>query len=163
MPYACSIAAACTTVKAISSGCATWLRRWIASAAFPSLASRIRSWGPVESIRAWPSNTHAFEQIKPADIVNVGVYRGDKDNMVEENAAIVRDILCCQASPKERVAIHLEPVVLDRYVGRYELTPGVFFNLRRDDGKMMAQLTGQGYCEILNTVFLVDILNSKRL
>ena len=43
---------------------------------------------------------YAFEQIKPADVVNVGMYRGDKDNMVEENAAIVRDILCCQASAK---------------------------------------------------------------
>ncbi|MDD5687054.1 MAG: hypothetical protein PHE88_04395 [Elusimicrobia bacterium] len=35
----------------------------------------------------------AFENIKPGDMVNVGIYRGDKDNMVEENADIVRKIL----------------------------------------------------------------------
>lgn len=38
---------------------------------------------------------YAFEGIKPTDVVNVGMYRGDKDNMVEENAAIVRGILGC--------------------------------------------------------------------
>lgn len=43
---------------------------------------------------------YAFEQIKPADVVNVGMYRGDNDNMAEENAAIAREILCRQASPK---------------------------------------------------------------
>jgi CubicO group peptidase (beta-lactamase class C family) len=49
---------------------------------------------------------------------------------------------------KERVAIHLEPNVLDRYIGQYELTPTVFFNLRRDGTKLMAQLTGQSFLEI---------------
>ena len=43
---------------------------------------------------------YAFGQIKPKDVVNVGMYLGDKGHMVEENTAIVRDILCCQAPPK---------------------------------------------------------------
>lgn len=38
---------------------------------------------------------YAFEGIKPTDVVNVGMYRGDKDDMVEEDAAIVRGILGC--------------------------------------------------------------------
>ena len=36
---------------------------------------------------------HAFESIKPADVVNVGMHRGDKDGMVEENVALAREIL----------------------------------------------------------------------
>ena len=36
---------------------------------------------------------YAFERIKPGDVVNVGMHRGDKDNMVEENVAIVKNIL----------------------------------------------------------------------
>lgn len=36
---------------------------------------------------------YAFDHIKPGDVVNVGMHRGDKDDMVEENAALVRDIL----------------------------------------------------------------------
>ena len=35
----------------------------------------------------------AFANIKPGDCVNVGMYRGDNDNMVEENAATVARIL----------------------------------------------------------------------
>lgn len=35
----------------------------------------------------------AFENIKPDDVVNVGMHRGDNDHMVEENVAHVRNIL----------------------------------------------------------------------
>ncbi|MFC1714132.1 hypothetical protein ACFL6S_10695 [Candidatus Poribacteria bacterium] len=35
----------------------------------------------------------AFENIKPNDVVNVGMHRGDKDDMVEENVAHVRKLL----------------------------------------------------------------------
>ena len=35
----------------------------------------------------------AFESIKSTDVVNVGMHRGDKEEMVEENAAIVEMIL----------------------------------------------------------------------
>ena len=36
---------------------------------------------------------HAFAGIKPEDVVNVGMYRGDKEDMVDENVAIVHEIL----------------------------------------------------------------------
>jgi hypothetical protein len=36
---------------------------------------------------------YAFSSIKCTDVVNVGMYRGDKDDIVEENSAIVRAIL----------------------------------------------------------------------
>jgi len=35
----------------------------------------------------------AFENIKPGDVVNVGMYRGHKDDIVEENAALVDRVL----------------------------------------------------------------------
>jgi hypothetical protein len=35
----------------------------------------------------------AFENIKAGDIVNVGMYRGDKDNIIEENVNLVNEIL----------------------------------------------------------------------
>jgi hypothetical protein len=41
---------------------------------------------------------YAFDRIKPTDVVNVGMYRGDNDNMVEENADIVRETLGVQES-----------------------------------------------------------------
>jgi len=36
---------------------------------------------------------YAFDKIKPADVVNVGIYRGDNGNMIAENASIVKKIL----------------------------------------------------------------------
>lgn len=33
----------------------------------------------------------AFESVKPGDVVNVGMHRGDKDDMVEENVALARE------------------------------------------------------------------------
>ena len=36
---------------------------------------------------------YALDHIKPTDVVNVGMHRGDKDNMVEENVAMVEEIL----------------------------------------------------------------------
>lgn len=36
---------------------------------------------------------YAFESIKPSDVVNVGMHRGDNDDMVDENVGFVRDIL----------------------------------------------------------------------
>lgn len=39
---------------------------------------------------------YAFEQIKPTDVVNVGMYRGDRDDMVEANAELARELLSRQ-------------------------------------------------------------------
>jgi len=35
----------------------------------------------------------AFSNIKPGDVVNVGMHRGDKDDIVEENVAMVQRLL----------------------------------------------------------------------
>ena len=45
--------------------------------------------------------------------------------------------------PKDRVAIKLDPKILDAYVGQYELAPGQVFTIRRDGEKLRAQLTDQ--------------------
>jgi hypothetical protein len=56
----------------------------------PCIAYKIMGAGRLDPAMAFE---YAFEQIKPTDVVNVGMHRGDKDNMVEENAATVRGIL----------------------------------------------------------------------
>jgi D-alanyl-D-alanine-carboxypeptidase/D-alanyl-D-alanine-endopeptidase len=65
---------------------------------------------------------------------------------------------------KERVAIQLPAATLDRFVGRYELAPGAFFNLRREDDRLLAQLTGQPYCEIFpesETNFFYKVVDAQ--
>lgn len=54
------------------------------------IAYKIMGAGRIEARLAFE---YAFEQIKPGDVVNVGMHRGDRDNMVEENAALVSEVL----------------------------------------------------------------------
>jgi len=56
----------------------------------PCIAYKIMGAGRIDPKMALE---FALTNIKPTDVVNVGMFRGDKDNMVEENAAMVREIL----------------------------------------------------------------------
>lgn len=57
----------------------------------PCIAYKIMAAGRIDASMAFE---YAFENIKPTDVVNVGMHRGDRDDMVEENVRIVRSILC---------------------------------------------------------------------
>jgi D-alanyl-D-alanine-carboxypeptidase/D-alanyl-D-alanine-endopeptidase len=50
--------------------------------------------------------------------------------------------------PKTRKEVKVDPKLFDRYTGRYELAPNVFFTITRDDAHLYAQLTGQPRFEI---------------
>jgi hypothetical protein len=56
----------------------------------PCIAYKIMGAGRIDPALAFE---FAFENIKPTDVVNVGMHRGDKDSMVEENVALVQQIL----------------------------------------------------------------------
>lgn len=56
----------------------------------PCIGYKIMGAGHIDPVMAFE---FAFEHIKPTDVVNVGMYRGDKDGIVEENVALVCDIL----------------------------------------------------------------------
>jgi hypothetical protein len=56
----------------------------------PCIGYKIMGAGRIDPRMAFE---HAFESIKPTDVVNVGMHRGDKDDVVEENAGIVREVL----------------------------------------------------------------------
>ncbi|MFH2069006.1 MAG: hypothetical protein ABII89_06055 [Candidatus Omnitrophota bacterium] len=56
----------------------------------PCIAYKIMGAGRIDPRMALE---YAFTSIKTTDVVNVGMYRGDKDDIVEENASILREIL----------------------------------------------------------------------
>ena len=56
----------------------------------PCIGYKIMGAGRIDPTMAFE---YAFENIKPIDAVNVGMHRGDRDDMVEHNAALVREIL----------------------------------------------------------------------
>ena len=61
----------------------------------PCIGYKIMGAGRIDARMAFE---YAYENIKPGDVVNVGMHRGDKDNMVEENAALAREFLCRTAN-----------------------------------------------------------------
>lgn len=56
----------------------------------PCIAYKIMGAGRIDAKMAFE---YAFENIKPSDVVNVGMHRGDIDDIVERNAEMVRQIL----------------------------------------------------------------------
>ena len=56
----------------------------------PCIGYKIMGAGRIDAEMAFD---FAFENIKPTDVVNVGMHRGDNDRMVEENVKFVQSIL----------------------------------------------------------------------
>jgi len=56
----------------------------------PCIGYKIMAAGRIDAAMAFE---FAFDNIKPTDVVNVGMHRGDKDDMVEENVALVCQLL----------------------------------------------------------------------
>jgi hypothetical protein len=56
----------------------------------PCIGYKIMGAGRIDARMAFE---YAFESLKPGDVVNVGMHRGDRDGMVAENAAMVAEIL----------------------------------------------------------------------
>ncbi|NJN87096.1 MAG: serine hydrolase [Leptolyngbyaceae cyanobacterium SL_7_1] len=63
--------------------------------------------------------------------------------------------------PKQRVAIALDPTVLDAYVGQYELAPNFILTITKDQGRLYAQATGQAklelFAETATQFFITDV------
>ena len=56
----------------------------------PVIAYKIMGSGRIDPRMAFE---YAYDQIKPIDAVNIGIHRGDKDDMVEEDASIADEVL----------------------------------------------------------------------
>jgi hypothetical protein len=56
----------------------------------PCIGYKIMGAGRIDPAMAFE---YAFDNLKAGDIVNVGMHRGDKDGIVEENVGIVRSLL----------------------------------------------------------------------
>jgi len=56
----------------------------------PCIGYKIMGAGRIDPRMAFE---YAFEHIKPGDVVNVGMHRGDDDGMIEKNADMVSEIL----------------------------------------------------------------------
>jgi CubicO group peptidase (beta-lactamase class C family) len=68
------------------------------------------------------------------------------------------------APPKARKEVALDPKILDRYTGRYELAPGIVMTVTRRGRQLLAQITGQPAAEIVaesEKEFFYKIVNAQ--
>ncbi len=65
---------------------------------------------------------------------------------------------------KVRQPVPVKAELLAKYVGRYQLNPTFFFNVRRDKDHLQVQLTGQSYLNIFpesDTKFFCDVVDAQ--
>jgi CTP synthase (UTP-ammonia lyase) len=83
--------------------------------------------------------------------------------MLHQNGVDQR-ALRIEGEPMTPKAITLAPEVLDRYTGRYQLTPALVVTITRQDARLFAQLTGQPAFEVLASSqreFFFTVVNAQ--
>jgi CubicO group peptidase (beta-lactamase class C family) len=66
--------------------------------------------------------------------------------------------------PRERVAIKVDPKILDAYVGQYEINPSFKFTITREGDSLMSQATGQPKFELFpesETKFFLKVVDAQ--
>jgi CubicO group peptidase (beta-lactamase class C family) len=66
--------------------------------------------------------------------------------------------------PKEPAVVKLPLAAMDACTGRFQLQPGVFFNVRRSEDRLQAKLTGQEYFTIYpmsDTEFFYEVVDAQ--
>jgi D-alanyl-D-alanine-carboxypeptidase/D-alanyl-D-alanine-endopeptidase len=79
-------------------------------------------------------------------------------NGIDQRAARI------EGEPVAPKVVTLDPAVLDRYVGEYQLAPGIVITITRRDAQLLAQLTGQGAIEVYPSgerEFFYKVVNAK--
>jgi hypothetical protein len=66
--------------------------------------------------------------------------------------------------PRERVAVKIDPKILDAYVGQYELNPNFIITMTREGDSLMTQATGQPKFELFpesETKFFLKVVEAQ--
>jgi len=101
----------------------------------------------------------------PADHVTVIVLSNNESARVPGIATTLAAIVfgAPYDIPVERKSITLPSATLDRYVGQYELAPNRIMTITNENGKLMAQATGQGKTELFaesETTFFPKVIEA---
>src|SRR6185369_9400357 len=73
-------------------------------------------------------------------------------------------LLAPQAPPRTRTEVAVDPQVLEKYVGRYQLAPAAIITMTRDGGRLFTQLTGQPKFEVFgesDKVFFLKVVDAQ--
>ena len=91
------------------------------------------------------------------------------NNEFSNAGRIARDLLAISVGepyqvPVQRVAIAVNPAILDSYVGRYQLRPDFIMTVTREGDRLMTQATGQQSIEVFpesETKFFAKVIDAQ--
>ncbi len=89
--------------------------------------------------------------------------QGDRGLVLHQNG-IDQRAPRIEGEPVTPKAVTLAPEVLDRYTGRYQLTPALVITITRQDARLFAQLTGQPAFEVFASTereFFFTVVNAQ--
>ncbi|MBO0722435.1 MAG: serine hydrolase [Blastocatellia bacterium] len=103
----------------------------------------------------------------PEEKVTIVVLRnadyGSNNNKISEDLAAIVFGEKIEV-PHERVAIKIDPKILDAYVGQYELNPNFIITMTREGDRLMTQATGQPKFELFpesETKFFLKVVDAQ--
>ena len=111
------------------------------------------------------SETEFFLKIVDAQITFVKDGKGKVTELILHQGG--QDIPAKKISdkiPDERKAIEIDPKILDRYIGKYELAPNFILTVTKESDKLYAQATGQVKLEIFpesETKFFYKVVDAQ--
>ena len=86
---------------------------------------------------------HSFVGLNPASGANVAVLANSSTNIDDVGLHVLHPTMPVQHPAPPRATVAVDSAVLQRYVGRYEVTPAFAIDIVRDGGALHAQATGQ--------------------
>ena len=94
----------------------------------------------------------------PAGVDDIGFHLLDaRSPLLQADSPLLK-------SPATRTATTIDPAVFDRYVGTYQLAPGVIITMSREGSRFLTQLTGQPAFEIYpesETRFFLKVVDAQ--
>ncbi len=98
-----------------------------------------------------------FVENEDGEVTAVVLHQGGADRTLRKVGAEYQP-------PPPRVEVAVDPTLLEDYVGMYELAPGVVLEVSTEDGKLMAQLTGQARYQVFaesETKFFYKVVDAQ--
>ena len=118
------------------------------------------------NVEAYPQAFNTYDSLGEAYMVNkdkelaIANYKKSLE-LNPNNAGAVRAVASLTAEQKEA---KVDPKIYDALAGDYELSPNFIFTITNEDGKLMAQATGQPKAELFptsETEFFLKVVDAQ--
>lgn len=107
--------------------------------------------------------TLIFVRDGTSKVIKHVIHQQGEDHPAEKLEGEKAEKILAEKQAKEKVA-EVDPEILERYVGEYQLAPGFIITIRTEDNRIFAQATGQSEAEIFprsETEFFFKVVDAQ--